>query len=118
MGNTVTFNLDDPLHPNQPFIFLGALGTSPGIPLDDRTIPLNDDFVFNGMLSSPTDFGFNTIGGVLDATGHGQIVWNIPSVPAVSGIHVFFSFLTYSSAGITSPSSITSISPPIDVTLQ
>jgi hypothetical protein len=118
MGNTITFNLNDPLNPNSQYVFSGSFGNNPGIPLGDgRIIRLNNDWLFNALLYVPQLFGFFDTTGTLNSQGNAQVTWQIPNIPGAQGTQLHFSFITINTS-IQGTNSIRSVSQTINLTLQ
>jgi|SRR3989344_6039828 len=118
IGNTISLKLYDPQSANKPYLLSASFGSFPGIPLaDGRTIPLNNDWLFNAVLYTPSLFGFSRSIGILDSQGNGQVTWTIPNIAFFQNTNVHFSFITIDQ-NTTGLRSITSISPSVKVTVQ
>ncbi len=118
IGNTLFLNINDPLNANGAYILSASLGSSPGIPLGDgRTLPLNNDWLFNLVLYNPALLGFVQSVGNLDSQGNGQVIWNIPNLPFFQNLNIYFSFVSLNpnKPGL---KAITAIAPAVNVTIQ
>jgi hypothetical protein len=82
--------------PNTPFQGVCSLGNSTGIPLSaSRAIPVDLDPLLILSLSTPTVFAFS---GITSATGDFTMTFNIPALASLSGLTVWGSAFTFSTA--------------------
>ncbi len=72
-----------------------ALGSSPGIQVGPRHLPINPDGLF--LLSATPNLAPNYIGhiGTLDAQGKAQASLVLPRIPALLGFKIFFIGMTF-----------------------
>lgn len=90
-----------------------AFGTTPGIPLGSRTIPLEPDGLFTWSLMTPAVFvGFS---GTLDALGTAQTSLVVPPLPTLSGTPFFMAAVTFDQAA---PNGVRTISPALPLQVQ
>jgi outer membrane protein assembly factor BamB len=69
-----------------------SLGSTPGLPIGNRTLPLNADLLFVLSLSTPSIFeGFQ---GVLDGMGLGTARIHVPPVQGLVGITIYAAFVS------------------------
>lgn len=98
IGATTTMLLDFRSSGGLAYIAAASAGTAPGIPLPDgRTVPVNDDLLFQVSLD-PMQSVFNGMTGNLDALGQGSFQINVPNDPALSGFTAWFSAVTLTGA--------------------
>ncbi|GAB4155685.1 MAG: hypothetical protein Fur0037_24050 [Planctomycetota bacterium] len=115
-GGAVLLNLSAPGHPNEYYLTLLSMGTSPGWTTPFGSIPLNPDFLMTCSLTP-------SCGGQLLVNGTGQLNANstatavllIPNLPFLynSNLTVFAGFVASQSPGIVPFSAVSSPSPPI-----
>ncbi len=117
-GNTVSFQLLDHSLPNQPYIFLFALGDQPGISLEDgRVIPLNYDILFEISLVHAQAIGLTNSQSFLNSNGAATVSWAIPQESILANLSVTGGFVTLDFSR-PFPGWITSISGPVTFTIQ
>lgn len=87
----IVFDAQDP---GRPFWIPFALGTSPGIPVGPRTLPLNGDAAFFLAANDPLGPVYAGHTGRLDAQGRASATLSFPPVPALSGLTLWFVGLT------------------------
>lgn len=88
-GGVVTFDVNSAFHPGAPYGIAGSGSVASGLPVGDRLFPLVPDDLFLAINSFPTiwiDFL-----GTLDATGHADAFFAVPSIPALSGVVTWYS---------------------------
>lgn len=82
-----------------------ASGTTPGIPVDGLTVPLNVDSYLLALASSPNSPPLEDGLGVLDADGRGEAAFTIPSAtlnPSLAGSTLHHAFVVLSPSGVVS----------------
>jgi len=94
------------------YVMGASFGTSPGIPVDSRVIPLNVDALL--LLSLTTPVIFANFLGVLNGTGDALATINLPAATPV-GFSFFVAFVTLDGAA---PSGIRRISNALNITVQ
>jgi len=112
IGTTVTLTFQSPEEAGAGYVAASSLGSSPGILVDTRIIPLNPDLLFVLSLSVPAIF--QNFVGVLDGTGTATVRIALPNEPSLVGFVFYTAFLTLRPAA---PSGIGSISLPIPLTI-
>jgi len=91
VGSGVQFAFHALLHPGAVYVGASSLGYTPGLPVDDRVLPLNADALFLLSLSLPAVWeGFV---GVLDGAGFGTARINLPAEPGLAGFTFYTAFL-------------------------
>jgi hypothetical protein len=94
------------------YVMGASFGTSPGIPVDSRVIPLNGDVLLFLSLTTPTIFA--NFQGVLNGTGDALATINLPAAVPV-GFSFYVAYVTLDPAA---PSGIRRISNPLNITVQ
>ena len=95
-GGTVNFHLcgyGD--HAGRNYLLLGSVsGTDPGTPLPggQAVLPLNWDTFTNVVLSLLNSSIFSGFMGTLDGTGYAAASLNLPPVPGMAGITLYFAY--------------------------
>ena len=82
-----------------------ASGTTPGIPVDGLTVPLNLDAYLLAVSSSPNSPPLEDGLGVLDANGRGEAAFTIPAGtlnPSLAGSTLHHAFVVLSTSGVVS----------------
>ncbi|MGE0144463.1 MAG: M14 family zinc carboxypeptidase [Planctomycetota bacterium] len=90
-----------------------SLGTSPGVQLDGRTLPLNPDALMAASLSLSPVLENNL--GILGASSTAVATLNVPDIPALAGVTLHVGGLTLDASF---PSGIARWAPPVSVTIQ
>jgi hypothetical protein len=88
-------------------------GTSPGIPVGSRTIPLNADGFFAASLSAAPLLTGNL--GTLPASGQASALLNIPAIPAIVGVSFFSAGITFAGGY---PDGVKKFSAAVPITIQ
>ena len=73
--------------PNKPYVAAASFSRSPGIPVDNRIIPLTPDNLFGASVTLPVIF--NGFVGILDRGGRGSAYIAIPNVAGIRGVRFF-----------------------------
>lgn len=90
VGRMVALELAAPCQPGATYALAAALGTTPGIPIDSRRIPLNPDALFALSFSVPSVFaGFV---GTLDAQGRAAAAVHV--LPPLAGATFYLAGIT------------------------
>jgi hypothetical protein len=112
-GGVFNISIRFALHPNKPYVAAASFSRSPGIPVDNRIIPLTPDNLFGASVTLPVIF--NGFVGILDRGGRGSAYIAIPKVAGIRGIRLFLAAVVIDGAA---PSSIAQISQAYGVTIQ
>jgi hypothetical protein len=102
-GSFQTLQYSSVQNPGAQYICALSLGTSPGIPWPPYgTVPLNDDFAFEYMLSdileqpgAPQNWAINFTG-ALNSTGVAFGTFQVPPIGGISGVQIYFAFVLLS----------------------
>lgn len=104
----------DPLGAGKPYVAAASFGSSPGIRIDSRTLPLNPDALFSFTVGGrpPIMTGY---AGILDADGiaSGQITFT--GLPQLVGVRFFNAFIVIDPQA---PSGMSTISNPHELMIQ
>jgi hypothetical protein len=112
VGRSVSLTYTSPEDGGLPFWIALSGGTSPGLPLGPRRLPLNADaFFFASAGLLPTLSG-NI--GVLSAAGMGTATLTLPNLPGLAGLSLFAAGITFE-AGY--PSDVKRWSQPVGFTI-
>jgi hypothetical protein len=114
IGTTFDLNLLSVKEPGKAYLMaMSMAGTTPGIPVDRRFIPLVPDSMFYlsalGILPSV----FQKFQGVLDASGAARAGLAIPNNPALVAVTFHNAFVTYPG-----PLGVNAISNPLTITIE
>ncbi len=115
VGGVLNLSLRFAAHPGKSFVAAAALSPRPGIRVDQRTIYLSPDALFQLSLQAP--WMFVNFAGVLDPKGRASPppYVLIPKVPSLRGLRIFLGAVVLDPAA---PSGIAAISQPYGVTIQ
>jgi carboxypeptidase T len=93
IGTTFAVSFSAPADATLPYVAaVTASGTSPGIPVNACTLPLNPDFLLTYSAQNLPPFsGFN---GLLGASGGATGMVAVPNLPAIAGLGLDFGFVT------------------------
>ncbi len=116
LGVTSTLSLELPGQAGKPYVLLGALSTSPSIPVGiDRVFRLAPDSLFYYFASFPNGPLGNGYAGVLDADGKATATFVTPNVPSVLGLSIYFAPATLDPS---SPTGVFGLYDPVKLTIQ
>ncbi|MEK6861048.1 MAG: PQQ-dependent sugar dehydrogenase [Nanoarchaeota archaeon] len=115
LGQTITIQMSDPLHPGKVYILVKSAFTHPSMQIPGGiTLLLADDgFYFLLSLFYPNVMGLINSQGILDSLGQATAIWNIPNNPLVGGSDHYFAFVTYDP----STQSVIAVSAPYQITI-
>ena len=113
IGTTMYLDLSSPDDASRDYIIGAAFGSTPGIRIASRVVPLNNDGLLASMPSMTSVF-VNAFG-KLDGSGRGTMNFVIPNIPVLAGLKIHFCGLTIDN---TWPGSVKGISNGVAVTLQ
>ena len=113
IGTTTTFTYTSPGDSGDTYWVALAGGTSPGIPVGSRTVPLNGD----GLLIATANVNTILLGniGVIPGSGIVQPTFPIPPLVALVGLKIYAGGLTLAPGY---PNSVKKFSPAIAITFQ
>jgi len=96
-GKTQILSFSDPTSVGRVYLAAASLGSTPGIPIGTRTLPLNPDALFVLSVGGlpPILNGYNR---VIDANGAARGTIIFPNNPAITGIVFFNAFVVFDSA--------------------
>jgi len=97
-GGTVVFDqIAGSARGGDAYLVLGsASGTSPGVSLQAKLLPLNPDGYFNAMLTQPNSGPFEATFGVLDTFGRGRASLMLPAgLTVLEGWHLDHAFFAF-----------------------
>lgn len=115
IGTFSSLALSSPGDGGRAYQFALSGGTSPGILLSDgRTVPLNDDWIFQLTTSLGNPFVANGIG-ALSALGTANVGLAIPNQLSLIGTSVFAGFVVFDA---TASAGVRTISPALQVTFN
>lgn len=95
IGTTTQFTYTSPGGAGDTYWIALSGGTTPGLPIGARTIPLNPDGLLNASATPGMLLNGNV--GTLDASGMGTASLPIPSIPALAGLTLYAGGLTLNS---------------------
>ena len=114
-GNSFELIINDPLDAGKQYFILASFGNYPAIILPDgRVIYLTNDGLFSYIIQSANTGFFQNTYGTLDQLGRAIATISIPNIPGLSGLDLYFAFVTLDP---NAPSSISRISHTIKVTI-
>jgi hypothetical protein len=113
-GAGMDLRFSDPSSPGGLYLAISSLGSSPGIPIDTRILPLNFDVLFQITLGGlpPILTGYT---GVLNTDGVANARIDVTGFPQLVGLRFFTAFVVID---LTAPSGIKTISNAHEVLVQ
>ncbi len=118
-GQAFTLDLDLPGGEFLDYILLGSTATSPAIPLPkNRELELAPDVLFQLTLDFPNAGLFVDFQGTLDGNGRATAQVNLPPLPEISGLTMYFAAISLDSSAPSFPKKLRHVTHPVAVTIQ
>ena len=114
IGTLATLQLSSPADPGKGYLLAFSFTANAGIPLGNRTFPLDPDILFTMSMTFGNPFFLNFFGG-LNAAGQANAYIQVPNEPLLVNASIFGAFIV---GDVNAPFGIATISPALQVTFQ